>query len=979
MFLRLALVIAFSSLIVLAQGPPHLVLDLAPGADIGQTGDPRDAVAIGPVALFSALGRELGRELWRTDGTAAGTWLVRDVQPAWPDGVILGSLIRLDGVVLFHSSGASSGDWQLWRSDGTPAGTIQLTEVRNVHWPSGLTVCGHQAFFLANQFASSTGFWRTDGTPGGTWKVMDLGYFPGGLASLTGAAFDERLVFAGSDAEHGVEPWVSDGTPGGTHLLADLTPGPSGSTPVSFVRSGPRVFFWTGRGQTWVTDLTAAGTRLVSGRVCGRMAPVAGGVVILQVSGVGLELWWSDGTDPGTVRIASWPSRSGNPPLPLVAGGLVYFRVDTSLWRTDGTAAGTIQLHTAAGALQAVPDGIVFNGTDAAHGSELWRSDGSVVGTRLCADLRPGPDGSRATPLGLRDGTCLVNASEPEHGSELWSYDLASGLTVLVRDLWPALPDSSRPGLAAADLTSQAWFNAGSYQSGAATWRSDGTSEGTSRAIAPGPGGSGGIAYTPLGDAMLFFTPDEHSVWRLWRSALGSQRAEALAEVTPDVQQERMVEAGGQLFFAATGPGAWDMELWRTDGTAAGTALVVDLLPGPYGSEPREITALGSEVLFTAQTLMGRTLWISDGTAAGTRPLVPAPGYFSPSGLARVGDLVLFIASDPLRSTLWRTDGTAAGTWPVGPIETDVNVGTFVATPERLFLGAGRYGRGAQLWVKDDVAAPARLVADLGSAPQLLTALGRDVVFFCDDGVHGLEPWRSDGTEAGTFLLRDIQPGLAGSAGQPGTSSWFLYCPPGADRALFGADDGIHGLELWRTDGTRAGTRLFADLFPGPWPSLPSRPVLAGGQLLFSAADPVHGREPWAMSAMAMAMPEGNGCAGTNGRVPRIRSRGTPHLGRMDFAVTLEGGRPLATAVLVLARSPAVALLPGGCLGLVQDAIAVFATRTDAAGGVELPLPIPPDDGLEGRVAYAQWVVLDPAGALDQRAALSERLQIVVR
>jgi ELWxxDGT repeat protein len=108
-----------------------------------------------------------------------------------------------------------------------------------------------------------------------------------------------------------------------------------------------------------------------------------------------------------------------------------------------------------------------------------------------------------------------------------------------------------------------------------------------------------------------------------------------------------------------------------------------------------------------------------------------------------------------------------------------------------------------------------------GVVPQLANDSGT-LYFSADDGRHGHELWRSDGSRKGTRMVRDINPGPAGSVGIiPSSSGTPLY---------FFADDGVHGAELWRTDGTAAGTSLVKDLFPGPTSSLSTGGV--GGELI---------------------------------------------------------------------------------------------------------------------------------------------------
>ena len=113
-------------------------------------------------------------------------------------------------------------------------------------------------------------------------------------------------------------------------------------------------------------------------------------------------------------------------------------------------------------------------------------------------------------------------------------------------------------------------------------------------------------------------------------------------------------------------------------------------------------------------------------------------------------------------------------------------------------------------------------------APQLTNASGT-LYFSADDGRHGHELWRSDGTSKGTRMVKDINSGPAGSLFQitPSSSGTPFY---------FFADDGVHGAELWGSDGTAAGTSLVKDLTPGPGAGLlgVSRLTNVNGTLYFS-------------------------------------------------------------------------------------------------------------------------------------------------
>jgi ELWxxDGT repeat protein len=90
------------------------------------------------------------------------------------------------------------------------------------------------------------------------------------------------------------------------------------------------------------------------------------------------------------------------------------------------------------------------------------------------------------------------------------------------------------------------------------------------------------------------------------------------------------------------------------------------------------------------------------------------------------------------------------------------------------------------------------------SYPSSLAGVGGTLFFAARDGIHGDELWKSDGTKVGTALVRDIHPGINHYAPSDLTGV--------GGRLFFSADDGIHGQELWRSDGTRAGTVLVKDI-----------------------------------------------------------------------------------------------------------------------------------------------------------------------
>jgi ELWxxDGT repeat protein len=145
--------------------------------------------------------------------------------------------------------------------------------------------------------------------------------------------------------------------------------------------------------------------------------------------------------------------------------------------------------------------------------------------------------------------------------------------------------------------------------------------------------------------------------------------AEPQAQLVRDIavgggsNPRELTNAAGLVFFTADDD-VHGRELWITDGTAAGTRLIRDIRPGPGGSRPRKLTPVGGRLYFVATDgTRGRELWVSDGTRAGTRlvkDLAAGPDDAGISGIAAGGGGQAWFGRD--YRSLWLTDGTAAGT-----------------------------------------------------------------------------------------------------------------------------------------------------------------------------------------------------------------------------------------------------------------------------------------------------------------------------
>jgi ELWxxDGT repeat protein len=356
---------------------------------------------------------------------------------------------------------------------------------------------------------------------------------------------------------------------------------------------------------------------------------------------------------------------------------------------------------------------------------------------------------------------------------------------------------------------------------------------------------------TPLGNrdgVLVLKVPLPGVGSELWVSDGTDLGTVLLKELNPGVLSGDPLAVGvarGLLFFTAMRGG--DRVLWQTDGTATGTQLVTH---HPVG---REQVIFRDQVVFVSGPGNDTELWISNGSPGGTRRLkdLHPAGSASPGGLAVAGDTLFFFANDGAHGVeLWKTDGTEAGT----ALVKDVKPGSGSATPSfgidqriaarggEVFFAADDGVHGLELWKTDGTEPGTVLVKDAlpgsaGSSPLRPRASGDKVFFLARLPTTGYEPWVSDGTAAGTDLLRDIRPGEA----QPELLPFHPY----GQGVVFVSDDGVHGRELWSSNGTPKGTSMVTELFSGPGATLEQGQLwLTGGRIYFSAATDLGGGEP---------------------------------------------------------------------------------------------------------------------------------------
>ncbi|WP_257462931.1 ELWxxDGT repeat protein [Archangium lipolyticum] len=906
-------------------GPaPFLIKDI--NETIPQAAMPRQVVTAGGTTFFTATDATSGTELWRTDGTAEGTQLVKDLLPG-PLSSSPFSLTDRAGTLFFFAQ-SILGSHTLWRSDGTPAGTEPVKD--SLDPSSGLEQFGERLYFRSND---GHVLWESDGTPEGTRKALTfIGYQSEGsywetklnrlAGSVNGTLFldVQRNTRSGTGSRSARELWLRADDGMTTEAWLILPPStPSSTSGSDFAVVGDALFY---RGLSddgtiglWRTDGTRAGTVRVRDVEPVALAAVGGTLFFRVDAGAsgGTELWKSDGTEAGTVRVTTFP-QSARPSELTAVGGTLFFRLDegasggAELWRSDGTEAGTVRVRAfPAGAFPSeltAMGGTLFFRLDegASSGAEPWKSDGTEVGTVRLKDLEPGTTGSG--PSGFEDagGTLFFTAQTGASGPGVWKSDGTEAGTVLVRAFpWPtgdAFEAASTTPPPSAMLNGTLFFTARDETTGLALWKSDGTEAGTERVLDLSSGAS--FSSMLATERMLFFTtsipgiPGTASLWKSDGTETGTAPVDSLAPALMGTSTSWSRVMDGIVVFQSSGRSSGRTELWRTDGTQEGTVLLTSrnlamqplasldgvlLLTAPNSDNALELwrtdgTAEGTfqvksfshgarilvhsrragdeGLLFIVHDrASGPMLWRTDGTEAGT---VLVKGFPMPGSeptvvgglMADVDGTVLFVLrGQNFDSVLWRTDGTEAGTvplkaiWPGAPQQ---GQGQFTTSGGRLYFWTGTWD--FNLWTSDGTEEGTVLLKGFDSGTptyEPFVVMDGKVFFSASEGEAGRELWSTDGTEAGTRRVKDLAPGVAGSAVVP-MSTW-------KGRLVLRATlpDNPRMPVLWISDGTEAGTVPLRKDDMGRMPYNPYAIFQVGSRLLFRATTPTTGYELWGL------------------------------------------------------------------------------------------------------------------------------------
>ena len=432
---------------------------------------------------------------------------------------------------------------------------------------------------------------------------------------------------------------------------------------------------------------------------------------------------------------------------------------DSTLWKSDGTPGGTLQFATNVKidldhGIGFLNNKIYFAGVDASHGSELWITDGTAVGTKLVQDLLTGTKGSKPDDFVLYKSDLYFTDSSTS-GRELYRISGTNGSVSLFKDINPgtgnAFDENNTNFLVSNGLL---YFQADDGTNGTELWVSDGTSGNTKmlKNISAGNTSTNFSGFITLNNQLIFTVITTTYSLDLWKTdGTNTTLIKSFNVPYSAISSFGLLNFNNKIYFAGTDV-TNGTELWSTDGTAA--SMVKDIFSGNDAGVPNS----SYPQLFNA---------------------VFINGHF------------LFSANDDNGVELWSSDGTAANTVRIKDINPGVESSNPVLYP---VIDYSKILDGGSIF-------------DFYSRGTLLNGY---IFFSADDGTHGTQLWKTNGTAAGTTLVESI------GAPNYGVTDTYFYTKTGL---YFSANDGTKGNEPWFTNGTTV--QMVADINPGSGSSDP--------------------------------------------------------------------------------------------------------------------------------------------------------------
>lgn len=829
--LSLALILFLSPSLILAQNF-HVIKDIN---KLSPSYPTNFDTAFG-MLYFSADDGIHGRELWRSDGTDSGTYLIKDINPttghANPHDVV-----KSGNFVYFIADNGKLGA-ELWRSDGTENGTVLIKDINK---GSGSTYLTNMTDVNGTLFFTGGGFWRTTGTESET-VLLTVNHNGKNYISLQDfVSFHDSLFFFANNPSNNTQALFKMAVTDTTAIFVKEVFGPeyayADKSDNQLLVIDDILFFQghiSGIYSLWKTDGSSEGTIAIKDIVAKRFINLDNTLFFSGYDEVYRnEIWKSNGSAEGTVLIKDISPNNvfSNILTTNILKGKVYFlytgfangKNTRQVWKTDGTEEGTIPAFDFTDAyekIEGTSDYLFFRKFAFKSGTELWKSDGTQDGTTIVKDILPGVYSSfYSINLEVANNTLFYAAGNAATGDELWKTNGEENSTVIVKDINTNTTTGANPAVYA--TYNNKLFLSATTEKDNQPWITDGTDTGTYmlKEIVPDTTGRPMFYNTCEFQDQLYFQyylyegGNRNFIQQIWKTD-GTQKGTELVTKTDNAHGAGQLMSADTIIFFIYSTAQYGSELWKTDAKRKHTQLVKDLSPGPADSQLKELYVYNDILYFT----YGSQPYRSDGTDEGTYMIKYISGGALPRHYYGYKDRVYFSVTKSNKE-IWSTDGTEAGTLPlIDPITGNhiTNVEELKISNDILFFTGNNDNNGynEELW-KTSGDNFATLVKDISGGATLsnlahLTDVNGILFFTKADSYYDYAEnalWKTDGTAEGTILLRD-------SLYVSGQFSLEALVNVNGRLAFLATESRYYPAHynIWQSDGTIQGTQQVKDI-----------------------------------------------------------------------------------------------------------------------------------------------------------------------
>lgn len=723
------------------------------------------------------------RKLWKTDGTEAGTFQVENLPPE--------HYFPSENAIYF----TTNFNREVWKTDGTEAGTAKIYDGNGTLDPLGSY---KDFFYFVEQFsATEIGVFKTNGTE--TTKILT---FPEDEAARSGIFNDNnalfkfnenKFVFLIQSKSSGTTAYISDGTENGTELMHNSTKGALSQVPLFFNNLSNITVYTDNLKRVWATDGTLNRTNLIktftgsNSRRIHSMIPFNGKVYFGFLFTA--DFWETDGTEAGTKALFNNIGGDGNVQGIEKLGSNLIILLERGIYLFDGTKTTKLDLpdltYINRVAYEKAGDKLYFTGNYKGQGDRIWITDGTENGTYSLDPFWP-DNKVPANNMHALNNKLIFTLSGSNAGyntDEPWVTDGTNAGTKLLKDINKTGNLDAKPKFQT-ELNGKIYFAADDNIHGRELFVFDGTNTSMVKDIYPGFSSSNPYDFHKLGNKIIFkaFTLDVGL--ELWITDGTETGTQLLKDINPTgdgflndnrafVRINQFKEHNNELYFYADN-GTNGMELWKTNGTEAGTIMLKDINPG-FNASYRP-------------ALDGRPRFVAHDNEL----------YFYVSSSGSSNNLSNF--------QMWKTDGTPSGTVKIDIIENTIKEGTilpltyFSFNNQFYFYGEDKTTRKDELFRTDFTTVTK--IEGLGRQNAFYPL--KEKIYYRDNNrgsEKGNEIWAVDKND-NFAIVKDIVDGSQGS--NPGdfyTFKDFLY---------FSVRNSNFRTELWRLSDNTAPEKIFS-------------------------------------------------------------------------------------------------------------------------------------------------------------------------